>query len=212
MNIISFTRRAWGRILTILYHHQYKHIHKTSVVYYSAHIYNPDNLYMAENTNIDGGAIIMNSRAKLIVKKNTGAAVGLLVVTGNHLSVVGMNFSQVTNDVKDKLDKEGRMDQDVIIDEDVWIGARVTLFSGSHVGRGAEIGGGSVVRGIIPPYSIVIGNPAKVVGFRFRPEDIIEHEKVLYPEEERLPLDLLEKNYNKYFLKRIKEIKEFTRI
>ena len=59
---------------------------------------------------------------------------------------------------------------------------------------------------------MVIGNPAKVVGFSFTPEEIIEHEKVLYPEEERLPLELLEKNYNKYFISRIKEIKQFTRL
>ena len=74
------------------------------------------------------------------------------------------------------------------------------------------VGSGSVVRSSIPPYAIVIGNPAKIVGFSKTPEEIIEHEKALYPEEERLPLELLEKNYNKYFLKRLKEIKEFTRL
>ena len=90
------------------------------------------------------------------------------------------------------------------------MGARVSLLSGVHIGRGAEIGTGAVVRGSIPPYAVVIGNPAKVVGFRFTPEEIIEHEKILYPESERLPLELLEKNYKKYFLDHIKEIKAYT--
>ena len=100
----------------------------------------------------------------------------------------------------------------MIIDEEVWIGARVTILQGVHVRRGCDIGAGTVLRKSPPPYSIVIGNPAKVIGFRYTPEEIIEHEKNLYPEEERLPLSLLEKNYEKYFLSRIKEIKQFTNL
>jgi hypothetical protein len=58
----------------------------------------------------------------------------------------------------------------------------------------------------------VVGNPAKVVGFTFSPEEIIEHEKALYSEKERLPLELLEKNYNKYYKKRLKEIAHYMHI
>ena len=64
----------------------------------------------------------------------------------------------------------------------------------------------------VPPYAIVIGNPAKVIGFKFSPEEIIIHEKALYPENERIPVEILEKNYNKYFINRYKEIKEFIKI
>ena len=103
-------------------------------------------------------------------------------------------------------------DIDIIIENDVWIGNNVTLLSGVHVGRGANVGTSAVVRNSVPPYAIVIGNPAKVIGFCFTPDEIIEHEKELYPEGERLPRELIEKNYEKYFLKRIKEIKEYTKI
>lgn len=212
MNIFLFTNKAWGRLWTIIKHHQFKNIHKSSIVYYSVKVIDPDNLIMDEDTNIDGSSVIMNSRAKFIMKKWSGAARELLVVTGNHMSVVGLHFKQVTDKVKDELDANHKMDQDVVVDEDVWIGARVTLLAGAHVARGCEIGSNAVIRGNTPPYAILVGNPAKVVGFRFTPDEIIEHEKVLYPEEERLPLDLLEKNYEKYFLKRIKDIKEFTKI
>lgn len=102
------------------------------------------------------------------------------------------------------------IEKDVVVEEDVWIGTNVTLLSGVRVGRGATIGAGAVVRTNVPPYSIVMGNPAKVVGFCFKPEEIIEHEKTLYLEEERLPLDKLEKNYNKYFMNRLMNIREFT--
>ena len=212
MSIFRNLQRGWGSLLTMIKHNQYKHITKSSTVYYSALVYNPDNLYMGENTNIDSGAVIMNGRAKLIFKKNSGAAIGLLAITGNHMSVVGKNLKQVTNQLKDELDVNHEMDKDIVVDEDVWIAARVTLLSGAHIGRGCEVGSGSVVRGSIPPYAVVIGNPCKVVGFRFTPEEIIEHEKVQYEESERLPLELLQKNYEKYFINRIKDIKQFTKL
>ncbi|KAA6303732.1 MAG: Streptogramin A acetyltransferase [Candidatus Ordinivivax streblomastigis] len=79
------------------------------------------------------------------------------------------------------------------------------------VGRGAIVGAGAVCRKSVPPYAVVIGNPARIIKFKFTPDEVIEHEKVLYPEEERLPLDLLKENYDKYFVKRIDEIKNYTK-
>ncbi len=209
MQLVS---RIWGRLMTMIKHHRYKHISQSSLVYYTADVYNPDNLYMEENTNISGGAVIMNTRAKLVIKKNSGAAVGLLAITGNHMSIVGKNLKQITDRLKDEMDTNHEMDKDIIVEEDVWIAARVTLLSGAHLGRGCEVGAGSVVRGKIPPYAIVIGNPCKIVGFRFTPEEIVEHEIIQYKESERLPFELLQKNYEKYFLNKIKEIKQFTKL
>ena len=212
MKLTQLYHRAIGWFRTKVYHYNFNNIHNTARIHYTARINNPDKLFMERDTNISANSLIMNDRANFIMKKWSGAAVELLVVTGNHMPVVGLHLKQVTNEVKDKLDVNHKMDQDVIVDEDVWIGARVTLLSGSHVGRGCEIGGNTVVRGKIPPYSIVAGNPAKIVGFRFTPEEIIEHEKALYDEPDRLPIDFLEKNYQKYFLNRIKEINSYLKI
>lgn len=54
----------------------------------------------------------------------------------------------------------------IMIGDDVWIGARVTILPGVHVGNGSVIGAGSVVTKDVPPYSIVGGNPAKVIRMR----------------------------------------------
>lgn len=175
-------------------------------------VVNPENLIMGEHTNLKRNDVIMNGRAKFIIKHNSGAAEELMVITGNHMSVIGKFVTEVTNEVKDREDIHHEYDEDVIIEEDVWIGARVSILSGVKVGRGCEIGTGTVLRTSTPPYSIVIGNPAKVVGFRFTPEEIVEHEKILYPEEERLPYELLKRNYERYFIKRIKEIKNFIKL
>lgn len=56
---------------------------------------------------------------------------------------------------------------DVEIGNDVWIGWLALILSGVKVGDGAVIGAGSVVREDVPPYSIAIGNPARVVKERF---------------------------------------------
>lgn len=100
----------------------------------------------------------------------------------------------------------------ITIEEHAWIGNDSMILKGVTIGRYAMVGAGSVVRNSIPPYAVTLGNPAKVVGFSKTPEDIIEYEKSLYPEGKRLPLELLEKNYEKYFLNRIKEIKEYLRL
>lgn len=61
---------------------------------------------------------------------------------------------------------------DITIGNDVWIGHDALILSGVTVGDGAIVGAGSVVRKDIPPYGIVAGNPARVAGFRFEPEQI----------------------------------------
>jgi len=51
----------------------------------------------------------------------------------------------------------------VVIEDHVWIGSRVIILPGVHIGHHAAIGAGSVVTKSIPPYSLAVGNPARVV-------------------------------------------------
>ena len=60
----------------------------------------------------------------------------------------------------------------VVIGNDVWIGSGATIFSGVTIGDGAVISAKSVVVKDVPPYSIVGGNPAKVVKLRFTEDQI----------------------------------------
>lgn len=182
----------------------------------SAHIDMPDScscpskIFLYKNTVVRGNSRFIITKhgdlGKFIMMENSGAAVGLTVITGNH------NFNVLGKNVLSS-GREYDIDRDLVVHEDAWIGANVTLTSGSDLGRGCVVAAGSVVLGqIIPPYAIVAGSPAKIIGFRFTPEEIVEHERLLYNEDNRIPLELLEKNYEKYFLKRLKEIKEYTRL
>jgi acetyltransferase-like isoleucine patch superfamily enzyme len=55
----------------------------------------------------------------------------------------------------------------VIINDDCWVGNNVVVLSGVEIGKGCVIGAGSIVTKSLPPYSICVGNPAKVINFRF---------------------------------------------
>ena len=59
-----------------------------------------------------------------------------------------------------------------MIGHDVWLGFGALILPGATIGNGVIIGAGSVVRGEIPDYAVVTGNPAQVHRFRFPPKDI----------------------------------------
>jgi acetyltransferase-like isoleucine patch superfamily enzyme len=58
------------------------------------------------------------------------------------------------------------------IGSDVWIGNNVVVKSGVNIGHGAIVGAGSVVTKDIDPYAIVVGNPARLLKYRFDSEII----------------------------------------
>lgn len=57
-------------------------------------------------------------------------------------------------------------DASIIIEDDVWLGHGVTVTAGVRIGKGSIIGAGAVVNKDIPPYSIAVGVPAKVIKSR----------------------------------------------
>lgn len=65
-----------------------------------------------------------------------------------------------------------RRDKWCHVGHDVWIGHGVTITAGVKIGNGSVIGAGSVVTKDIPPYSLAVGVPAKVIRKRFTDEEI----------------------------------------
>lgn len=60
----------------------------------------------------------------------------------------------------------------IILEDDVWIGTGAVILSNVHIGKGAIIGACSVISKDVPPYAIVVGNPQKIVKYRFSEEII----------------------------------------
>ena len=94
---------------------------------------------------------------------------------GNHdYSFSELPFQQRGHCAK-KIQYDGKT-YSIVIEDNVWIGRGATILSGAHIGQGSVIGAGAVVKEYIPEYSIVVGNPAKVVSNR-RKYPNFEHRK-----------------------------------
>jgi acetyltransferase-like isoleucine patch superfamily enzyme len=83
-------------------------------------------------------------------------------------------FGHIHRNIFNKFDGKGHPSSkgDVIIGSDVWIADNVTIMSGVSIGNGAIIANNSHVVKDVKPYSIVGGNPAKHISYRFSPEQI----------------------------------------
>jgi acetyltransferase-like isoleucine patch superfamily enzyme len=69
---------------------------------------------------------------------------------------------------------------ELVVEDDVWIGYGAIILSGVTVGRGAVVAAGALVSKDVPPYTIVAGVPARVVGRRLAEAQVAAHETALY--------------------------------
>ncbi len=143
------------------------------------------NIHLGDDVILGKGAVLMAARSRILIGSKVMFGPGVFIVAGNH------NTSVLGRAMFDVYDKRPEDDQDVVIEDDVWVGARATILKGVTVRRGAIVAAGSVVTRNVPPYAIVGGNPARVIRFRWQADQILEHERVLYPVERRLTLEYL---------------------
>lgn len=149
-------------------------------------IYSYRNISVGEDVNLGVQPIIMAELSKIVIGNKVMFGPQVVVVGGGH------NIKPVGTFMIDVRKKTGAEDLGVEIEDDVWVGARAIILRGVRVGRGSVVGAASVVTKSVPPYSIVAGNPAKVVGYRFDIDEVLQHENVLYPAKDRMSREDLE--------------------
>lgn len=135
------------------------------------------------------------------IEDNVSLSDGVVIETHSHVS---SGFA---------LKGKGKLAQThLVIEEGVSVGSKAIIMDTcNRIGRNARVGAGAVVRTNVPPYAIVIGNPAKVVGFILTPEEV-EKKEMEYPEEKRISLEKFTSYYNKYFRERINETKKLMKL
>ena len=113
------------------------------------------------------------------------------------LTVFSINLQKFTPYL-DKIPIKG----DPVISNDVWIGQNVTILPGVHIGDGAVIGADSVVGSDIPPYTIAVGNPCRVIKKRFDDKTI---EKQLNLKWWDYSIEAIEQHIDKLFNRNVDE-------
>lgn len=94
---------------------------------------------------------------------HSGIKIGNDVIIAKDVSLISGDHN-FTNDRK-KINQQGMKDarKPVIIGDDVWIGEKAVILKAVNVGEGSVIGAGAVVTKNVPPFSVVAGNPAKII-------------------------------------------------
>lgn len=152
-----------------------------------------DNVLLGRDSDID-------YTGDLTIGKGVSISEGVKILTHAHDLEAKFQNGGVRYDENDLY--HGCVQTPLVIGDFAWIGAKAMIMPGtSEIGRGAVISANTVVSQRIPPYAIVQGYPAKIVGFRCNPEVVAEFERNNYPPEERIPIETLKANYSKYFNK-----------
>ncbi len=87
--------------------------------------------------------------------------IGNNVILAQNVVLSGLNHEY--EDVTVPISKQPVSVADIIIEDECWIGANVVITAGVTIGKHSIIAGGAVVTKDIPPYSVVVGNPARVI-------------------------------------------------
>lgn len=134
-------------------------------------------------------------QAKCIIGKFCSIATNVTVyLGGNHRTdwVTTYPFGHIHTNIFNSFNGIGHpaTKGDVIIGNDVWIGENCVIMSGVSIGDGAVIANNSHVVKNVEPYSIVGGNPAKTIKYRFTEE---QRRKLLEIKWWDLPTDTINK-------------------
>ena len=111
---------------------------------------NPSNIEIGDDCVISSN-VMFDSWASIVIGNHVILSEGVTILTGNH--------ELHTPDFGGKL-------LPIKIEDYAWIATKAIFLQGVTIGKGAVVGAGAVVREDVPPLGIVIGNPAKLIGYR----------------------------------------------
>lgn len=142
-------------------------------------VFDPNGKYSFKTISI-GSDVFIGSGANFAASESS-IKIGSKVMFGPNVTIMGgdHNTSEIGKymfDVKSKLPEN---DMPVVIGDDVWVGTRVIILKGVTIGEGSIIGAGSLVTKSCPPYSILIGVPAKIHKLRFTEAQLKKHKSIL---------------------------------
>ncbi|EGT3617197.1 CatB-related O-acetyltransferase [Clostridium perfringens] len=154
-------------------------------------LYKQKKIWRKNNSHNDTNINKITDLDKIIVGKKTYGPLNVYTWGDYREKLTIGNYVSIANDVKFILGGNHRYDTlstypfrvilgvngseaysngEIVIGDDVWIGMNSIIISGVSIGKGAVIAAGSVVTKDVEPYSIVGGNPCKLIKYRFDKE------------------------------------------
>jgi len=90
-----------------------------------------------------------------------GIVIGKRVMLGAYVQLLAEDHA--FTDPERRIDEQGVTRQGIVVEDGCWLGNGVIVLDGVRVGKGSVIGAGSVVTRDVPPQSVAVGNPARVI-------------------------------------------------
>lgn len=169
MHPVKTRPRLWLRMLQFFYMKK----GKKSVIYRTVRkdIVPFNSFSLGNYSVIEDYSILNNAVGNISIGDHTRIGLGNTLIgpvqIGDNViiaqNVVISALNHKYEDITTCIINQGVNTDQITIDNDVWIGANSTILSGIHIGQHVVVGGGSVVTKNIPPYCVVVGNPARIV-------------------------------------------------
>lgn len=182
LKLQNFLKGKRARVYTWLLRGDAAHIGKGSIIYPPFHSGNIKTLYIGDNVKVQAGGWITTIPQYGQDKFNPELKIGDGTYIGNRCHiivcdkmVIGQNVTIADNVyITDNLHgfedvscgimfQSLKLPGPVVIEDEVWLGERVCVMPNVTIGRHSVIGANSVVTKDIPPYSIAVGSPARVI-------------------------------------------------
>ena len=162
--------RWWVRwFLTPFIHHR----GKGSAIRWSARadVFPFNKFSLGTNTTIEDFCTVNNGVGDVLIGDDSRVGLGSVIIgpvtIGNQVilaqNIVLSGLNHTYTDVTIPIRLQKVTTAPIIVEDEVWIGANAVITAGVTIGKHSVVAGGSVVTKSIPPYSVAVGNPARVI-------------------------------------------------
>lgn len=154
--LLPFSTRGKGLIVhgfPIYVMNKHVHIGCRVQLYPNISFFGQGEIIIGDDVKIGNNVVINATKeSRVVIGNKTIIAANTYIIDSNH------------NTARDlPIQEQSVTAEKVEIGEDVWIGASCVIGKGAHIGKGSVIGANSFVNKFIPPYSIAVGSPAKII-------------------------------------------------
>lgn len=126
---------------------------------------------LGERSVIEDFCCINNAVGEVLIGNQTRIGLHNTIIgpvhIGNHVNlaqgVIASGLNHNYENVELTISQQGVSTSPITISDDVWIGANSVIAAGVTIGKHCVVGAGSVVTKSVPDYSVVVGNPARII-------------------------------------------------